>query len=1158
MNANVQYKHFAVRGDRPLWQGSKRKAFLMRLVFALTLFGTLAVQARGYSQKISVRADNRPMAEVLEQIRKQSGLEIFYNTDLVEAMGTVDVHLEVDSVEDALRSLFAGKNLDYFIDGRMIVVHARDSRQPAQTFVRGVVSDAAGAPVEGVSVLEKGTGNGTVTDAGGNYAIQVSSMVGTLVFSSLGYTTEEIDVQGRPAIGVVLKSSSSGLDEVVVVGYGMQKKVNLTGSVMVVDGQRLQNRPVNNVSQSLYGTVSGLTIAYGNNGFEPGAAPSVQVRGQGSPYVLIDGTAGDINTLDPNTIESISVLKDAAASAIYGARAPYGVLLITTKSGKADQQPQIVFSANAGPTTIINKPKMVDSHTFARAMNEMHDNQGVARLISEPTIDRIIAHINDPTLPETVPDATNPTKWSVYQFSNGNNDWIDVHYGNGRRTQENIAIRGGAKDVAYSLSLGHASERGPLNMVDDKYRRYNMQGKIEANVTDWWKVSSNTRLTNEVRDRPIYNGEGGYGMIIHQILRTHPEVFLKSPNGHYSQLSRVPQMQAGYQRLTDNNLAQRLATEIAPMENWKINADYSIDYNVYDYEGVNLVAHEDEVDGTLVPISLTVPSYITKDKSNTAYRAFNIYSSYTFDLGQAHHFGLMAGFQNEINRYDYLRGLKRELITPEVLSLTTATGEMQARDDLSHWSTLGYFARLNYNYQEKYLLESNVRQDGTSRFARGKRWGVFPSVSGGWIVSREQFWKSVSPYVPHMKLKGSWGMLGNQNVASYQDLALLGINANLGWIMNGSRPAYTTPPNLVNPFLTWESVRIINMAVELGFFQNRLLAELEHYQRLTFDRLGPAQALPAVLGTTVPRENNSELKTKGWDCSLQWKDKVGKDFGYAVSINVFDYQNIVSKYPNPTGILTTDYAGKNTGEIWGYETVGLIRTQERADEINATNYQRFINGQTWRTGDVEYKDLNGDGVINNGRNTVDDHGDLKIIGNSTRRYQFGLNLSANYKNVDLSVFVQGVGKRDLWLDGNVFWGFRAWNQSSLFPHHMDYYSDTEGSTYSGLGVNTEAYFPRPYSNRGQDDKNKQVQTRYLQDGAYARLKNVQVGYAVPTPSLDKIGLKRVRIYFSGENIYTLSKLTPGFDPETATLGEWGVGKSMFSQAIWAFGLNVSL
>ena len=1130
------------------------KIFLIMKLIAILIFAfTIGAFASGKAQNVTLNLRKTNLENVFVEVTKQTNLRFFYDENVLKNKKSVSINVNNLSINHTMDRLLKGQNLDFQVLNGTIVI--KEKKQELVT-LKGVVSDGT-KPMAGVSISVEGAVHiSTSSNENGQYLIEVP-IKSTVSFSHVGYSTKRILADESKEIDVVLDLESAALNEVVVVGYGTQKKVNLTGAVDVVGGKSLQNRPTNNVAQAMAGTVPGLKISYGNAGFEPGAAPSVQIRGQGSPYVLIDGVVGDLSTLDPNSIESISVLKDAAASAIYGARAPYGVLLVTTKTGQHNQKPQIDLSLNAGPTTIINKPKMVDSYTFVRAMNEMHDNQGVSRLFTEETIDRIIARINDPSLPETVPDAVNPTKWSTYTNSNGNNDWIDFHYGNGFRSQENIAIRGGGNDVSYYLSFGHAYEKGLLKMVSDTYNRYNVNAKIDVKLKDWWKVSSNTRMINDKRDKPIYNGEGGYGMLIHQIYRTHPEVFLKSPNGHYSQLSRVPQMQAGYQLDVDNNLVQRLATQLKFTKNWTLDADYAIDFKMNNYEGLNSVAYEDEVDGTLVPISLTVPSYITKNKDNSTYQSLNVFTSYALSLLDKHNFNLMAGYQQEASKYDWLSGVKRELITAEVPSITTATGEMLVYDNMTHWSTQGFFGRVNYNYDNKYLFESNIRYDGTSKFADGKQWGFFPSFSAGWNVSREAFWQPLQQTINSFKIRASWGKLGNQNVSAYQDLALLSIKNNLSWILNGKRPPFTTSPNLVNRALTWESSQTTNLGLDFAVLNNRLQVVFDIYQRLTFDRLGPAKALPAVIGTSIPQENNSELKTNGWDLSLIWNDKTEGGFSYSISGNISDFKNTVTQYSNPTGTLTTDYVGKTVGEIWGYETVGLIQSQARADEINSTGYQKFINGQPWRTGDVEYADVNGDGFINNGKNTIHDHGDLRVIGNNTPRYIFGMNLSAQYRGFDASIFVQGTAKRDLWLTGNLFWGFNQWNQTSLFPHHLDYYRDAEGGTYSGLGVNTDAYFPRPYSNSGQDNKNKQVQTRYLSNGAFARLQNAQVGYTFSPQILAKAKLKSARLYFSGENILTISSLSAGFDPETANLGEYGNGKGMFSQAIWACGLNLS-
>lgn len=1112
-------------------------------------------------QKISLQLKDVPLKDAIEAIKQQTDYSFVIDAQDVDIRRNVSIHVNSKTIREVLDILFKGQKVKYEIRDNHIIVtsdktSAADGLSRQFKRISGTILDTTGEPVIGANVSVKGTTIGTITDIDGYFALEVPENA-TMVISYVGYISQEMSVKNQSSLNISLQEDTQTINEVVVVGYGTQKKVNLTGSIEVVDGDRLKNRPSTNTSQALQGTVAGMNFTYGNSGSEPGAKLNLQIRGQGSPYVLIDGTVGDLNMIDPNDIESISVLKDAAASAIYGARAPYGVVLITTKSGKHNEKIQVEFSANVAHTRPIRKPKMVDSYTFVKAMNEMHDNQGVARLFAEETIDRIIARINDPSLPETVPDASNPTQWSTYLLSNGNNDWIDVHFGTGMRHQENISIKGGGKDLAFFISAGHAYEKGIVNFGKDNYDRITLNSKLDLNLTKWWTLSSNTRVVQASREYPNYDDEGDYDMMIHQIIRTHPQQFLKSPNGYYSRLSRIPMIEAGSDKKTERGLMQRFAMEFTPLANWKINADYSIDFPYTSFVSNNPTAYEDLVDGSLSPIPTTVPSYIEKEKSHKLYQSLNIFTSYELDIKERHHFSVMAGYQQESSSYDYLYGLKRELITPEVPSLSTATGEMQAKDDMTHWSTLGYFARLNYNYMGKYLVEVNARYDGTSKFARGHRWGLFPSFSLGWNVSHESFWESVSPYVNTFKLRGSWGSLGNQDVTAYQDLPLLGTKTNLGWILNSKRPAYTTSPNLINPYLTWETSETIDVGVDLGFFNNRFQVTADYYQRLTFDRLGPAEALPAVLGATVPKENNSELRTRGWDVSFTWRDRVNKDFSYSVTAMMFDYMSEVTKYNNPTGILSTDYIGKKIGEIWGYETVGLIQSQEEADRINESKSQNFINAQVWQKGDVIYKDRNGDGVVDKGKNTVNDHGDWYIIGNTTPRYQFGLTLTADYKDFDFMVFFQGTAKRDLWLDGNMFWGFNQWNQSSLFTHHMDYYRDAEGSTYSGLGLNTNSYYPRPYSQNAQYNKNKQPQTRYLQNGAYMRLKNLQLGYSLPKTIINKIGIERTRLYFSAENIMTLTDLPVGFDPETANLGKHGNGKSIFSQAVFSFGLNVS-
>lgn len=1122
-----------------------------------------------YSQKttFTISVQDQSVKEVFDYIEQHSEFIIFYLDETIDVNRKVSVNLKDQRVENILEQLFKDTDVMYTINDRQILLSKRKEMtdvapvvavvQQKKNTVTGVVLDPTGMPVIGANIMVKGTTSGTITDMDGKFSLDVDKDA-TLVISYIGFASQEIKVGNQTKLSISLKEDSEALDELVVVGYGTQKKVNLTGSVEVLKGDKLENRPVTTVTQALQGQVSGANFTTGSFGYEPGASLSFQIRGQGDAYVLVDGVPTDLSRVNPNDIESISVLKDAAAASIYGAMASYGVVLITTKSGKSNQKPVISFNANVATKKLHRKPHMVDSWTFAKMLNEAGDNGG-GRVYDNETIDRIIAYQNDPTLPETVPSTVVPGKWAEEQYSNANYDWFDEYYGSGLTNQENISIRGGSEKVKYYVSAGHVYDDGIINYGTDNYRRLNTIAKIDVELTKWWSSSVNNRFQHSKRVKPNFDNQGDYDLLFHQIARTFPNQAKVTPNGYYTKLSKIPWTQdAGTDETKGYETMQRFTTEIRPLTGWKINADYTFRSYTSKFTSNNFICYEDMVDGTLVPLGTTVPSYVEKNQQNNFYSSFNAYTSYQFDIKDMHNFSIMAGLQQEQQRNETLAGRKNDIVTNEVPSISTSTGDIHSlTDDLTHWSRLGFFFRLNYNFKEKYLLEVNGRYDGTSIFAEGNRWGFFPSFSGAWNMSREAFFDPIVDKVNNLKIRASWGSLGNQNVTAYQDLALMGIKSNLAWLLNGSRPVYTTAPNLVNTMLTWETSQTLDFGIDAGFLNNRLNVTADWYQRHTKDRLGPAEALPAVIGATIPKKNNSELRTNGWEIAVTWRDQVNDDFSYSVSAMLYDYYSTVTKYNNPTNILTTDYEGKRVGDLWGYTTEGLIQTQEEADKIMQTGYQNQFHS-VWNTGDVKYADLNKDGVVNNGKNTLEDHGDLSIIGNTTPRYQFSLTLGAEYKGFDFSMMWQGVGKRDLWINSNMFWGFTTWNQSSLFvDDHLDYYRDKDADTYAGLGINTESYFPRPYLVDNQNNKNRQTQTRYLQNGAYARLKNLQLGYTLPKSLTEKIELSRVRVYFSGDNLCTLTGRFPhSLDPETSTIGSHGHGKSMSAQTAFSFGIDV--
>jgi TonB-linked SusC/RagA family outer membrane protein len=998
----------------------------------------------------------------------------------------------------------------------------------AQQRISGaVVNSANKLPLPGASVQVKGTNRAVQTGMDGRFSID-ASIGETLVITSVGFENYEVKVGSVNQINAEMVTVESTLGEVVVVGYGTEKKVNVTGAVSVLKGEELVNRPTATISQAMQGKIPGVSFTTGPYGFEPGAALSIQIRGQGTPFIVVDGVPTiSLNGINPNDVESMSILKDAAAAAIYGARAPYGVVLITTKSGAANGKLTIDYSGNYSFINPIRMPHHLDSYTTALAFNEAAENSGTGPPFSIAAIDRILAYQADPHLMETVPSSSNPASWANAGESNANYDWFNVYYGDGHRYQHNLSLSGGNKGVTFFLSGGIVDDRGILQIGKDNYKRYNANAKFEASLMKWMKLTFNTRYYNTTRNTPTMDNQANYEGLFFQVARTLPSQYLKSPNGVISIQSKIPFIRdAGNDNTITNDFVQKFAAEITPLNGWTINTDFTIQFTHNQFTSNNFTVYEDNVAGDPVLQGSTAPSFVAKSQDLNTYRTLNVYTTYKFNAGAKHYFSIMAGYQHENAKFSQLSATRNILISQDVPSIATATGPVSANDDVNNYATEGIFYRFNYYYDNRYLLELNGRYDGTYKFADGKRWGFFPSISAGWNASNENFWYGIKPYVNTFKIRGSWGSLGNQlNAAAYQDLALLGTSSNLPWIINGVRPSFTTAPNLVNPNVTWETSTTINLGFDLAFLRNRLNITADIYERRSFDQLGPAQAVPAVIGVaSLPQSNNMETRTKGWEFSLTWNDNIGKDFNYSVTGMVFDYKTTITKYHNPTGILTTSYAGQKQGEIWGFVSDGLIATQAEADTINTGLIQQDISGHLWKTGDVRYMDLNKDGLITIGANTVGDPGDRKIIGNTTPRYQFGLTLRAEWKGFDFSMFWQGVAKRDLMLSDNMFWGFTSGNQSSIFPGHLDYYRDADADKYKGLGRNTESYFPRPYLDLSMNAKNQVTQTRYLLNAAYARLKNLQLGYHMTGLILRKTKLQNIYLYVSGENLATITDM----------------------------------
>ncbi|HIZ32270.1 MAG TPA: TonB-dependent receptor [Candidatus Bacteroides merdigallinarum] len=1028
----------------------------------------------------------------------------------------------------------------------------------------GVVVDETGMTVIGASVVVKGTSNGAITDLDGKFVIKNAKPGDVIVITYVGYSPVEVTWNGQP-LNITLKEDSELLDEVVVVGYGVQKKVNVTGAVSMVESEVLESRPVANVQQALQGQIAGLNLTVGNSGGELGQSMSINIRGAGtigsgstaSPLVLIDGMEGDMNALNPSDIANISVLKDASSASIYGARAAFGVILITTKSGQSGK-PHVNYSGNVRFYNTIGVPDVANSYDFAQMFNAADRNNGSASVtFSNEYLQNIRDYMDGKLTASTVPNQSAWAKWNEGAYDNVN--WIKEFFKtwSDPSQEHNISVSGGSDKMQYFFSGNFLDQRGALNHGKDTYRRYTLNGKFTAELADWIKFTYSTRWTRSDYDRPTYMSYNG--LFFHNVSRKWPIQPAYDPNGYPMNESEIQQMESGGVRRDQTDIySNQLSIVIEPIKDWHINLEGNIRTNTqYQHQEILPVYYWD-VEGNPQPMDWTMgettypagTSRVTEYNYRENYYSTNIYSDYSKTFDSGHYFKVMAGFNAEKYTTRSITGRRDDLVTPNVPTINTALSNDYAAGEFQHNAVVGFFGRVNYAYKDRYMAEFNARYDGSSRFVGDKRWGFFPSFSAGWNIAREPFFEDLSEKttITTLKLRGSWGELGNTATSSwYPFYQVLDLKTNYGWFVNGSTLNYVDAPGLVSSALTWETIRSWDIGLDFGLLNGRLNGSFGYFVRKTLDMVGPAPELSSLLGADVPRVNNCDLKSYGFELELGWRDDIG-DFSYGVKFNLSDAQQEVTRYPNASKTLTTDnsaayYDGAKLGDIWGYTTIGIAQTDEQMQE-HLSKVNQSIFGSGWGAGDIMYADLDGNGRITRGDNTADNPGDRRVIGNSTPRYNYGITLDAAWKGFDLRLFFQGVGKRDLWLGGTYFWGTTGgmW-QSNVFEEHLDYWrTDNPG-----------AYYPRPR----WSDNNKQVQTGYLQNGAYCRLKNLTLGYTFPKAWTQKAGIENLRLYFSADNLFTFTSLSDIFDPEATGGNYGGVGNVYPLQRVLSVGVNIN-
>ena len=1040
----------------------------------------------------------------------------------------------------------------------------------------GTIVDGYGEPVIGANVVEKGTTNGTVTDIDGKFSLEVAPDA-VLTISFIGYIPKEITLKGEKELKVVLVEDMQKLDEVVVVGYGTQKKVNLTGAVEQVTSEVFDNRSVPNVTQALQGSIPNLNIQLTDG--KPTRSASYNVRGTtsigqgGSALVLIDGVEGDPSMLNPNDIASVSVLKDAASAAIYGARGTFGVVLITTKEPTKDKT-SITYSGNFAMQKPVTVPDFVtDGYEYASHFYEAYhawNNYSAGPKNINKTQEFSLGWLEDfkrrkeqGITDEVTVDATG--KYVYY----GNEDYYDALYKKTTFAQDhNLSVTGNNGKLNYYVSGRFYGYDGLFRYNTDNYKMMNLRAKGSVQVFDWLKIENNMDFSNMDYHNPINVGEGG------SIWRNisdegHPTSPIFNPDGSltFSAAYSVGDFIYGKNGIDTNNKVLKNTTGFTAsfLEN-KLHVRGDFTFRNTD-EGqtqrrvpVPYSTHE----GQIVELS-TKYNDLKESNMRTEYIATNLYADYEDTFGDAHYFKGMVGYNYEQSTYKSTYVQRNGLLLDDSENINLALGDaITTSGGYNRWRVAGGFFRLNYAFKDRYLLEVNGRYDGSSKFPTDQQWAFFPSVSGGWRVSEEAFWKVNPDLFSNLKIRASYGSLGNGNVSPYSFLELLSISTS-GRVLNGLKNKYTSAPAVMPDGLTWETATTTDVGLDFGMLNNRLQFNGDYYIRKTTDMYTVGKTLPDVFGASSPKGNYADMTTKGWEITLTWRDQftlAEKPFNYEIRGTLSDYISTIDRYNNQTGNLDDYYAGKRVGEIWGYETDRLFQYEDcyqDADgkwfiDTNKVPSQALYETGAFKygPGDVKYKDLDGNGEITYGEQTLEDHGDLKRIGNTLPNFEYGFSVALTYKDFDFSTFFQGIGSRDVWAVGQTgipgFMPGEGW-----LEHQMDYWTPE----------NTDAFYPTPTShswiNNGQ---NFLRQTRYLQNMSYLRCKNITLGYTVPEKWMKVITFTSGRIYVSAENLFEFDHTNIPVDPETtekaaASNGEYKFGKSYPFMRSISFGVQLT-
>lgn len=1027
--------------------------------------------------------------------------------------------------------------------------------------VTGVVKDNSGSPVIGVAVTIPNTARGTSTDIDGRYTIKASAKE-SLNFSYIGYKNQLVPINGRTQIDITLQEDNTSLEEVVVVGYGVQKKRDIVGAVEQITSKDIENRigSYQNAARSLQGSIPGLTVTFSDG--KPTRGASIRIRGVensigsgGAALVLVDGVEADISTVNSEDIESYTVLKDASSTAVYGSRGTFGVILITTKKPEKGQM-KITYNGSYNFYQRSVTPEIVDNGLdWTNSFLESYIN---GRATDPANINNVF-RFNRTWYEELNRRNADPSyeKWRVnpsdgrYEYF-GNTNWYDIFYKDYTTGhQHNLSITGGSDKASYYVSGRFFHQDGIYNAGDERYNQYNVFAKGTVKINKWLSAENTTSFMSRFSHQPTITTGGQSFTITPVRMMNHqgyPMTLEKNPDGTWTDAA----VYMGWAGFVEGN-TWREDDKFDLTNKTKFTLDFIKDVLVGEVD-VSYYRNHTQRNMMAIPYTYFLGPEISSERPATSWYEERYYNrervagnavlTWTPKLGENHWLKVMGGWNIEDMTYMTSLAKNTGVIDPDHPNLSLTDGELPtAKGNGSNaYSVVGTFFRLNYGYKGRYLAEVSGRYDGNSRFPSNQRWGFFPSASVGWRISEEKFMEGAKGWLDNLKIRASFGTSGNGLVSPYQYLSTIGIAKSS--ILSGGNPLiYANKPTLYPDGLTWEKATTYDVGIDWEMLNGRLSIVGDIYRKNTTDMYVTGRELPAVFGNTAPKGNYADMRTDGWEASVSWRDNLkvgGKDFSYNLKFAIWDSKSKITKYTATTNTLPTNfststyYEGMTLGELWGYTCNGLFQSNEEAQAID---YSQFTHDKiVWQKGDPKFEDLDESGRIDNGSNRLEDHGDLRVIGNTSPRYCYSMTAGARWNGIGLSMVWQGVGQRDWYpaKESGYFWGQYGRPYSVALPWHNDRYTDENG--------NTDAYWPRLIGYTASSAKGvlSQPNTRYLQKARYVRLKNLTIDYTFPKKLLSKAGIQNLRIYLSGENLFTitpLKKYAKNFDPENIYAGD---------------------